>query len=208
MTSDESTTQEPTETNHRRFRRGGEEEGRPRSVYVILFGGVALLVVLLIIVYLSSDRSIPDQPICSSVTIEQAQTAVLEGRIRGITVAYDDTVEPPSAWNWGPVLMRVSYTDGQCAILPQGIEHRNGLYQVIGAITVYNDITENQKIEIKYDHSTALDPMLFATPTAIPTNTPVPSPTPTPTEPPKASPTPSAPIIGPVPIPATPDPTP
>lgn len=199
MASDESPIQEPVDERPQRGSRG-DEDGRPKSVYIILFGGVALLAVLLIVVYLSSDRSIPDQPICSTVTIEQAQTAVLEGRIRGITVAYDDTVEPPSAWNWGPVLMRISYTDGQCAILPQGIERQDGLYQVIGAITVYNDITENQKIEIKYDHSTALDPMLFATPTAMPTNTPEPSPTPT--ETPKASP---APVFGPVLTTGTPE---
>lgn len=206
MASDESPIQEQVEDRQQRGSRSSDEDGRPKSVYIILFGGVALLAVLLIVVYLSSDRSIPDQPICSSVTIAQAQTAVLEGRIRGITVAYDDTVEPPSAWNWGPVLVRVSYTDGQCAILPQGIERQDGLYQVIGAISVYNDITENQKIEIKYDHSTALDPTLFATPTAVPTNTPEPSPTPT--EAPKASPTPSAPVFGPVLTPSTPEATP
>ena len=49
--------------------------------------GVAALVILLFVVYLSSDRSIPDQPICSTISVDQAQTAVLEGRIRGITPA-------------------------------------------------------------------------------------------------------------------------
>lgn len=171
-------------------------DGRPKSVYIILFGGVAALVVLLFVIYFSSDRSIPDQPICSTVSINQAQTAVREGRVRGITVAYDDTIEPPSADNWGPVLIRVSYTDGQCAILPQGIAQQNGLYQFIGTITIYNDITENQAVEIKYDRSTELDPSLFETPTPIPTETPVPSPTPAEQSTPEASATPDV-LIGP-----------
>lgn len=181
-----------------------DPEGRPLSVYVILFGGVAALVALLVVVYLSSDRSIPDQPICSSVSVDQAQFAVREGRVRGITVAYDDTVEPPSAPTWGPVLVRVSYTDGQCAILPQGITQQDRIFQLIGVITIYNDTTENQKVEITYDHSTELDPMLFATPTPLPTQEPEPTPTPETTATPDASPTSQPPVIGPVFIPGTP----
>lgn len=170
-----------------------DEEGRPKSVYVILFGGVAALVILLFVVYMSSDRSIPDQPICSTISIDNAQGAVLEGRIRGITIAYDDEAEPPSATNWGPVLVRLSYNDGQCANLPQGIVQQDRLYQLIGTIQVYNDITENQKVEIKYDRTTELNETLFNTPTPMPTFTPEPSPTPS------ESPTPQA--------PATPPPT-
>lgn len=161
------------------------EDAKPKSVYVILFGGVAALVILLFVIYLSSDRSIPDQPICSTISVDNAQSAVLEGRIRGITIAYDDTAEPPSAPNWGPVLVRLSYTDGQCANLPQGITQQDRLYQLIGTIQVYNDITENQKIEIKYDRTTELDESLFFTPTPIPTFTPEPSPTPSETPTPR-----------------------
>lgn len=179
-----------------------DHEGRPKSVYVILAGGIAVLLVLLLVVYLSSDRSIPDQPICSLVSLDTAQSAVLEGRIRGVTIAYDDTAEPPSAANWGPVLVRLSYTDGQCANLPQGITQQDRLYQLIGVIQVYNDITENQKVEIKYDRSTQLDETLFQTPSPIPTMTPGPSPTPE--EPEKTPvPTPEG-IIGPIIIEGTP----
>lgn len=212
-TSEPATPETDTETasdkpvgrhSHSKQKHHQEESGRPKSVYAILFGGVALLVVLLVVIYLSSDRSIPDAPICTSVTADYAQKAVLEGRIRGATLAYDDAAEPPSAPNWGPVLMRLNYTDGQCAVLPQGIMHQQDLYRVIGTIQVYNDITENQKIEIKYDRATALDESLYHTPTPVPTNTPVPSPTPmeTPTPRPTMTPTPRvtpAPtIVGPV----------
>lgn len=185
-----------------------ENEGRPFSVYVILFGGVAALVILLFVVYLSSDRSIPDQPICSTISVDEAQTAVLEGRIRGITIAYDDEAEPPSASNWGPVLVRISYNDGQCANLPQGITQQDRLYQLIGTIQVYNDITENQKVEIKYDRTTSLDESLYHTPTPIPTMTPEPTPTPEVTATPGVSPTPDQPeFVGPIRVSATPNPS-
>lgn len=207
----EESSEEP-EARTSRFRRritGGEDgEGRPLSVYVILFGGVAALVILLFVVYLSSDRSIPDQPICSTISVSSAQDAVLEGRIRGVTIAYDDEAEPPSADNWGPVLVRLSYNDGQCANLPQGITQQDRLYQLIGTIQVYNDITENQKVEIQYDRTTSLEESLFHTPTPIPTQTPAPTPTPAESPTPKVSPEPTSEpgdFVGPVRISATPE---
>lgn len=189
---------------------GGSEDddGRPKSVYIILFGGVAALVILLFVVYLSSDRSIPDQPICSTISLDNAQSAVLEGRIRGVTIAYDDAAEPPSASNWGPVLVRLNYNDGQCANLPQGITQQDRLYQLIGTIQVYNDITENQQIEIKYDRTTSLDETLFHTPTPVPTHTPAPSPTPAETPTPQVTPSPTpeedVEFVGPVRVEGTP----
>ena len=184
----------------------GDGDGRPFSVYVILFGGVAALVILLFVVYLSSDRSIPDQPICSTISVDDAQAAVLEGRIRGVTIAYDDEAEPPSAANWGPVLVRINYNDGQCANLPQGITQQDRLYQLIGTIQVYNDITENQKVEIKYDRTTSLDETLYHTPTPIPTMTPEPSPTPNVEETPAVTPAPTLEpeFVGPIRVIATP----
>lgn len=210
-TVEESSSEPTTRASRLRQRIGGgndDGEGRPLSVYVILFGGVAALVILLFVVYLSSDRSIPDQPICSTVSVDSAQAAVLEGRIRGVTIAYDDEAEPPSAENWGPVLVRLSYNDGQCANLPQGITQQDRLYQLIGTIQVYNDITENQKVEIKYDRTTSLDETLFHTPTPIPTQTPAPSPTPEESPTPDVTPTPTeepGDLVGPVRISATPE---
>ena len=214
-------TNEPTidesvsgsEAKPSRFRRrigspSNEGDGRPLSVYVILFGGVAALVILLFVVYLSSDRSIPDQPICSTISVSKAQDAVLEGRIRGITIAYDDEAEPPSADNWGPVLVRLSYNDGQCANLPQGITQQDRLYQLIGTIQVYNDTTENQKVEIKYDRTTSLDETLFHTPTPIPTHTPAPTATPAESPTPRVTPAPTQDpgnFVGPIRVNATPE---
>lgn len=207
--SSDANQHEDEVTDRKRVFRGSpvdtENEGRPKSVYIILMAGVAALLVLLLVVYLSSDRSIPDQPICSMVSLDQAQDAVKEGRIRGVTIAYDDTAEPPSADTWGPVLIRLSYTDGQCANLPQGITQQDRLYQLVGVIQIYNDITENQKVEIKYDRSTTLDETLFQTPTPVPTPPPAQTPTPTETPEPRNTPVPTSEgMIGPSFPPATP----
>jgi hypothetical protein len=93
--------------------------------------------------------------------------------------------------------------------------NQDDIYLLLGSITVFNDITENTQVEIKYDRETDLSPGLFATPTLPPTptpeatSTPVPSPEPSP----EASPTPVAgtePVspIGPILLPASPEASP
>ncbi|HWV23191.1 MAG TPA: hypothetical protein VNZ58_03300 [Thermomicrobiales bacterium] len=180
---------------------------RSRSAYVVLAVGVIALLSLLLIIYFSSDRNPPELPICTTVSAESARQAVLEGRISRITLAYDDMVTPPSAPDWGPVLARLDYTDGQCANLPQGIMNQNDIYTLLGAITVFNDITENAQVEIKYDRQTELSPSLFATPapsptpTLEPTATSEPTSTPEPTATTVPSPASSPEMIGPVLLP-------
>lgn len=166
---------------------------RPRSVYAVLIVGVLSLLSLLLIIYFSSDRDVPEQPICTTVSIGQAREAVLEGRISRVTLAYDAEVTPPSAPAWGPVLARLDYTDGQCGNLPQGITNQDDIYLLLGAITVFNDITENTQVEIRYDRQTELHPSLFATPTVPP------SPTPEPTATPDATPAPATAPVEPEP---------
>jgi hypothetical protein len=164
-------------TNRLGRRDGAGVGNRPRSVYAVLVVGVVALLTLLLIIYFSSDRNTPEQPICTTVDVNTARQAVLEGRIQRITMAYDETAAPPSADNWGPVLARLDYTDGQCANLPQGIASQNDIYLITGTIKIFNDITENQQIEITYDRTTALDAALFTTPTPEPTATPEVTPT-------------------------------
>lgn len=185
--SERETATASTATSHIRGRlkrsRSGDGHERPRSVYIVLGVGVASLLILLFVIYISSDRSLPERPICSTVGAGAAEHAVLDGRVRSLTLAYDDTILLPTDENWGPVLARIEYIDGQCANLPQGIEHQPEMFRLLGAITVYNDTTENQQVELNYDRTTLLDPMLFATPTmpVTPTIEPTPSPTPSPT---------------------------
>lgn len=186
--------------------RGERAHQRSRSVYAVLAVGVVALLSLLLIIYFSSNRDLPKQPICTTVTAKSAREAVLEGRINRVTIAYDDTVIPPSAPNWGPVLARLDYSDGQCANLPQGIVNQDDIYLLLGTITAFNEITENTQVEITYDRETYLQPDLFTTPTPVPTPTEEPTPTPVPSPSPESTPAtePDVPV-GPILIPASPE---
>ena len=185
-----------------------DAQGRPLSVYAVLALGVATLLVLLLVVYFSSaDRDRADQPICTTIQPEQAELAVRDGTARRLTIAYDDEVEIPTNRRWGPVLARLDYANGQCANLPQGIVNQGDVYAIVGVIDVYNETTENPRVEIIYERSSTLDEELFAlpTPTAPPTvvSTPAPTiaPTPDPTVAPTLAPEPAARATEPVVIP-------
>ena len=175
-----------------------DAQGRPLSVYAVLAIGVATLLILLLVVYFSSaDRDRADQPICTTIQPEQAELAVRDGSARRLTIVYDDEVELPTNRRWGPVLARLDYANGQCVNLPQGIANQGDVYAIVGVIDVYNETTENPRVEIVYERSGTLDEGLFAmpTPTAIPTTVPTPEPTagptivPTPTPGPTLDPT-------------------
>lgn len=176
--------------------RGG---GRPLAVYIVLAVGVVSLLVLLLVVYFSADRSVPRQPICSAVSVADARQAVLEGRVDRVTIAYDDTITEPTTMNWGPVLGQVWFSDGQCGILPEGVRNQQGIYDMLGVIRVYNDITERSQVDVNYDRTTQLQPQLFASPT------PPPTPTTSPVTPSRSPLDDLGPILGP-PLPGTPTP--
>jgi len=157
-----------------------DAQGRPLSVYGVLGIGVATLLILLLVVYFSAaDRDRADQPICTTIQPEQAELAVRDGTARRLTIAYDDEVELPTNRRWGPVLARLDYANGQCANLPQGIANQGDVYAIVGVIDVYNETTENPRVEIIYDRASTLDDALFAmpSPTVTPTTVPTPSPT-------------------------------
>lgn len=186
-----------------------DAQGRPLSVYAVLAIGVATLLVLLLVVYFSAaDRDRADQPICTTIQPEQAELAIRDGTARRLTIAYDDEVEIPTNRRWGPVLARLDYANGQCANLPQGIANQRDVYAVVGVIDVYNETTENPRVEIIYDRASTLDEGLFAipsptvtattVPTVGPTVTPSPTVTPTPTESPTLDPT--EPVVIPPPV--------
>lgn len=158
-----------------------DANGRPMAVYAVLGAGVTVLVILLLIIYVTADqRENPDQPICTTVDPASVGTAVRDGQVERLTLAYDTGVETPSSDRWGPVLARVDYTDGRCANLPQGIVNQGGIYAIVGMISVYNETTENTQVEIRYEGSDTLDGSLYVTPTTVP----VPAGVPPPTEPP------------------------
>lgn len=179
-----------------------DSRGRPLAVYAILGAGVLALLLLMVIVYFSStDRSQPDQPICTSIDPNRAQQAVREGQVERLIVAFDDNAAAATDRTWGPVLARIDYVDGQCANLPQGVINQDGIMAVIGAITFYNETTDSAQVELVYSQIANLDPGLFQAateaPTAIPTAPATPPPTATP------SPTATVPPASPAATPAT-----
>jgi hypothetical protein len=180
------------------------EGGRSSFVYVVI-GVVALtLTVLLAIIYFSaSERDRLSPPICTDITLDRAEQAVLQGRVQRLTIVYDETPRTPTSDRYGPVLAKLDNTDGSCSNLPQGVANQVVVYTLTGVIAFYNENTEGQTVEIIYQKSEQLGEDLFRRPTAVPTETA----TPRATEPPKAT----APVIVPPQLPiatATPAVTP
>ncbi|MDQ3539512.1 MAG: hypothetical protein M3440_02390, partial [Chloroflexota bacterium] len=185
-----------------------DSKGRSMSVYGILVAGVAALLILLLVIYLTaSDRGNPDQPICTTISPEQASLAVRDGQAEQLTIAYNDEIETPTSERWGPVLARLDYQDGQCANLPQGIVNQTDVYAIVGVINFYNETTENTQVQIRYERSSTLYADLFVMPTEEPTATVPPPATVIVTLTPVPEPT-GLPVIPPVTPPGTPAATP
>jgi hypothetical protein len=165
--------------------------GGNRSSFVYLVVGVVALVllILLAIVYFSaSERERTSPPICTDITLQRAERAVLGGEVERLTIVYDETPRTPTSDRYGPVLAKLDFTDGSCSNLPQGVANQEVVYTIAGVIAFYNENTEEQKVEVVYQTGTLADE-LFARPTEPPTVTP----TPEPTTPPTATATPTAP---------------
>lgn len=190
--------------------------GRSSFVYVVV-GVVALtLTILLLIIYFSaSERERTSPPICTDITMERAERAVLAGEVERLTIVHDETPQTPTSGRYGPVLAKLDFVDGSCSNLPQGVANQDTVYTIAGVIAFYNENTEEQKVEITYQTGGRLDDELFARPTEPPTATA----TAAPTEPPTATPSPTAtpvrgtPVATPLASPAarataTPSPTP
>ena len=170
------------------------DSNRSRSLYVVLGIGVVSLLVLLGIIYFSATkRENPEQPICTAVSTDEAEAAILAGEVHRIVVNYDNQIESPSDAQWGPVLARVDYIDGSCGNLPQGIVAKDDMARILGTVYLYNQITTETQVEIVLRGTDALNPDLLVLPTATPTQTPF------------LTPTPATPII--IVVTATPEPT-
>jgi len=175
-----------------------DSKGRPLAVYGILgLGVVTLLALMLVIYFWSTDRDQPEQPICTSISPARAEEGVRDGDVAHLILGYDAGVDLSTEREWGPVLARIDYVDGQCATLPQGLANQADILSILGAIAFYNETTESAQIEITYNPMTGLEPVLFTTPTTVPTQTPVPAETPplspvsTPVAPPTDTPVPT-----------------
>ncbi len=185
-----------------------DSKGRPLAVYGILgIGVVTLLALMLVIYFWSADRDQPEQPICTSISPDRAEEGVRDGEVAHLILGFDAGVDLPTEREWGPVLARIDYVDGQCATLPQGIANQADILSILGAIAFYNQTTESAQVEITYNAMTGLQAVLFTTPTTVPTETPVPtaapeSPVSTPVAPPTEPPVPTEPPATPKASPA------
>ncbi len=180
-----------------------DSRGRPVAVYAILGAVVLVLALLMIIVYFSdSERTQPDQPICTTIDPARAEDDIREGKVERVTVGYDQTAIMATDPTWGPVLARLDYLDGSCANLPQGLVNQDGIMAVIGAVTFYNETTDSAQVTLVYNQMADLDPSLFAQPTVVQPVTPAPTdvpvvPTLAPTESPTSPPPPASPAASP-----------
>jgi hypothetical protein len=156
--------------------------GRPLGVYGILAAGVATLLVLLGIIYWSSgDRDRPERPICTNITLDEARASVYAGEVEQLVVNYDESGDPVSGDRYGPVVASMTYVNGQCGNLPQGVVTADQIYTLLGIIEFYNDTTQSTQVNVIKERNEALADSLYWTPTAIPTETPLPTETPQPT---------------------------
>ncbi|MGN6031741.1 MAG: hypothetical protein ACTHQE_08740 [Thermomicrobiales bacterium] len=189
--------QVPAEPSAGRGQSAQGDGNRSRSLYAVLGIGVASLLVLLGIIYFSATkRENPEQPICTAVTTEAAEDAILAGEVHRIVVNYDNQVESPTDAQWGPVLARVDFVDGSCGNLPQGIVAKDEMARILGTAYMYNHVTTETQVEIVLRGTDSLNPSLLVLPTSTPTPTPLVTPTPA---------TPASPII--IVVTATPEPT-
>ena len=173
--------------------------GRPLSVYGVLLAGVGVLAILLAIVYVTGrgDGTGQETPSCLDVDRAAAEQAIAEGQVERVSIVTEQ--DRPER---GPLAVELELTDGAtCWQLPQGIASQSDLNQVIGIVTVYNEVRAGeQRIRFRWVQAPNIPPQLLATATPTPTVTPLPTPTALPTE------TPPPPTETPVPPTETPPP--
>jgi hypothetical protein len=164
--------------------------GRPVIVYLVLFAGAATLLLLLAIVWISAtgDGS-GNRPICTPITAQEAQQAIMSGQVQRINVLVDQ--KDPLHSLTGMVL---ELGDSSCRQPQQGADYRNDLYFILGVADFYNSFGD-QRVRIHYQRqNVAQDLLSTSTPTPQPTLPPTETPTaqPVPTETPTLTPEPTA----------------
>jgi len=185
--------------NWMRDRLEHEVGGRPLILYLLIAAGLAVLVLLAIIIWVSArgdGRSA--QSICLDIEAQEAVNQVLAGNVDGAFVIIDQN-QP----ELGPAAVQLEMHDGTCRITPQGVDNRDGMLQVLGAIEFTNTIGEN-RIRSEYRRE-AVPAELLATVT--PTLAPSDAVSETPTVDPAVTQTPEAVSETPTTIPAPVEPT-
>lgn len=188
--------------NWMRDRLEQEVGGRPLILYLLMAAGLAVLVLLAIIIWVSArgdGRS--SQAICLDIDPQEAINQVMAGNVDAVYVIVDSN-QP----QLGPAALQLEMSDKSCRITPQGVDNRDQMLQVLGAIEYSNTIGEN-RIRSEYRRE-AVPAELMATKTPTmesetePTATTDPNAAPTATVDPNAAPTEAVTVETPTTIPA------
>ena len=145
---------------------------RPLQVYGILLGGVAVLTLLLVIVYWTgrddSDRR--DSLVCLPFDRQEAARAIAEGQVERVTVLTDQ--DRPAL---GPVAVELDLLDQSCRELPKGIGGQAELNEIIGMVTVFNEVMAGERrIQTRWEQQANIPAALLSSPTPTPTDHPPP----------------------------------
>jgi hypothetical protein len=129
--------------------------------------GIAVLVLLGIIIWVSArGDGRGNQSICLDIGASDAVNQVLAGKVNGATVIVDNEQS-----GLGPAAIQLEMSDGTCRVAPQGVNNRDQMLQVLGAIEFTNTMGE-QRVRTEYTRENVPDELLATwTPTPEPTAT-------------------------------------
>lgn len=142
---------------------------RSLQVYGILLAGVGVLAILLLIVYLTGrdDGSGRDAPVCLDIDQQEARRVIASGELARMTVLTEQ--DRPEL---GPVAVSLGLNDQSCRELPQGIGGQTDLNEIIGIVTVYNEVMAGeQRVQINWRAQSNIPAALLSSPTPTPTPT-------------------------------------
>jgi hypothetical protein len=140
--------------------------GRPLILYLVIIAGVGALVLLLVIIIVSATKDGDNnQSTCLDISPHDAVAQIFAGNVEKATITIDNEQN-----ELGPVAITIEFKDnGGCRTLPQGIDNRDGMLQILGAIEYANTIN-GQKVRTEYDREDVpVELLSTATPTPSPT---------------------------------------
>lgn len=172
----------PIDRARRRVERAAGD--RPISAIVILLSAAVVLAVLFLIIVVTGDddERNPGVP-CIVIDMPAAIDAIVDGEVEAIRAT-----TPRGDIASLAVAVEMDMTDGTCRTIAQGADAVTDRSAVLGAALVYNDQTEQRRIDINIS-VVDLPPTMTPTATIEPTVTPLPTQTVTPTQAPTQTPT-------------------
>lgn len=140
--------------------------GRPLILYLVIVAGVGALLLLLVIIIVSATKDDSNnQSNCLDIAPHDAVSEIFAGNVEKATITIDNEQS-----QLGPVAVKLEFKDkGGCRSLPQGVDNRDSMLQILGAIEYANTIN-GQKVRTEYDRENVpVELLSTATPTPSPT---------------------------------------